>query len=259
MDNNTQNIHSAADKGFSRSGQLYESGRASYPPEAVEELFEAVHLEKKSKVLEIAAGTGKFTKQIFPFIDNIIAIEPVAEMRKKFSEQLPQVKILEGTAEKIPFESASFDHVFVATAYHWFDSQKALEEIHRVLQPQGYLGLIWNTWRKDVVPPWLKEIRDIVEPLGAKAPRYKSMQWKKPFDETKLFTPMQSKNFDYPVKLSADGVCQRFLSVSFISALPQEQFKQVEQKIREILARHLSLDGLFEMPYHNDIYWCQKI
>jgi ubiquinone/menaquinone biosynthesis C-methylase UbiE len=59
-------------------------------------------------------------------------------MRRKFSEILPQVRCLEGTAESMPLVAdASQDAVTIAQAFHWFANEKALAEIARVLKPGG--------------------------------------------------------------------------------------------------------------------------
>ena len=255
----SRNIHSDAQKGFSRSGNLYDGGRADYPHTAISQLLQGLNVSESSKVLELAAGTGKFTKQILPYVQNIIAVEPVYEMRKKFSKQLPDIQIVDGTAEKIPFADSTFDFVFVATAFHWFDYEKAIQEIHRVLKPKGGLGLIWNTWSKDIIPPWLKEIREVIEPYSKKAPRYKSMQWREAFYKTTLFTPLEERVYGHPVRLDINGVCNRMLSISFIAALPEEQFKEVERQLRTILKKHKTPQDYFEMPYQTDIFWCRKI
>lgn len=108
-------IHLAAQEGYSRSGQLYETGRSAYPPEAIQHLASVLGVIKESKVLDLAAGTGKFTKQMSGYSDHLTAVEPVREMRLKLSEQIPNIDVLEGTAERIPAADGSFDQVFVAT------------------------------------------------------------------------------------------------------------------------------------------------
>ena len=71
----------------------------------------------------------------------MIAVEPVAEMRAALPESVGRAR---RTAEAIPLDDASVDLVTVAQAFHWFDGDAALTEIHRVLRPGGRLALLWN-------------------------------------------------------------------------------------------------------------------
>src|SRR5689334_8101347 len=95
-------IHEIADQGFQAASEIYDAGRPGYPPEAVDHLIRVLNLNPSSTLVELGAGTGKFTQLIVPTRARIIAVEPVEAMRRKFSHLLPGVEILPGTAEKIP-------------------------------------------------------------------------------------------------------------------------------------------------------------
>ena len=85
-------------------------------------------------IVDLAAGTGKLTRLLAASGATVIAVEPVAEMRAAIPAP---AQVLEGTAERIPLDTASADLVTVAQAFHWFDGDAALAEIHRVLRPGG--------------------------------------------------------------------------------------------------------------------------
>ena len=137
-------IHEQASIGFKRAADAYERGRPEYPAAAVEHLVKTLDIARGSRVVELGAGTGKFTRTLVPTGAEILAVEPVDAMRQKLSELLPGVKMVDGAAEAIPLADASADAVVVAQAFHWFDGERALAEIHRVLKAGGGLGLIWN-------------------------------------------------------------------------------------------------------------------
>ena len=52
------------------------------------------------------------------------------------------VKVLEGTAGRIPLETASVDGLVIAQAFHWFANKEAITEIHRVLKPGKYINIL---------------------------------------------------------------------------------------------------------------------
>ena len=85
-------------------------------------------------MLDLAAGTGALTRELLATEAEVIAVEPVAEMRSALPAQ---ARVLEGTAEAIPLDDGTTDAVTVAQAFHWFDGPRALREIHRVLRPEA--------------------------------------------------------------------------------------------------------------------------
>ena len=134
-------VHPSAATGFARSVEAYERARPEYPPEAIAWLAEALRLRPGRTVVDLAAGSGKLTRPLAALGCEVIAIEPVAEMRAAIG---PTARALDGTAEAIPLPDDSADAVTVGQAFHWFDGPKALAEIERVLRPGGALALVWN-------------------------------------------------------------------------------------------------------------------
>ena len=112
-------------------------------------------------MLDLAAGTGKLTRLLAEGGADVVAVEPVAAMRAVLAEAMPEITVLDGTAETIPLGPASVDAVTVAQAFHWFDAEAALAEIHRVLRRGGGLGLIWNAM--DSSPEWVAVLKELVQ------------------------------------------------------------------------------------------------
>ena len=134
------NIHPIAAKGFGEAADYYERGRPDYPVAALKFLVKTLRINRRSRVLDLGAGTGKFTRRLLSSRARLIAVEPVEAMRKKFGTLFPNIEMLNGTAEKIPAPDSIFDAVVVAQAFHWFASDFSLQEINRVLKPRGILG-----------------------------------------------------------------------------------------------------------------------
>ena len=118
----------------------YERGRPGWPPE----VLDLPGLPATATVLELGAGTGKLTRLLTPAFDRVIAVEPADPMRRLLTTICPEAEALAGTAQEIPLEDASVDAVFAAESFHWFDDERALAEIARVLRPRGSLVLMWN-------------------------------------------------------------------------------------------------------------------
>ena len=153
-------MHPTAAAGFGTSADAYERGRPSYPDAAVAHLAVELGLGPAVRVVDLAAGTGKLTRLLAQGGAEVVAVEPVAAMRKALARSLPGVDVLEGTAESIRLPSGSVDAVTVAQAFHWFDAPRALAELGRVLRPSGTLLLVWND--RDERVPWVEEYSAIV-------------------------------------------------------------------------------------------------
>jgi len=74
-------VHRAAAEGFGRAAATYERGRPSYPEAAVDWLVTSLGIGQGTTVIDLGAGTGKFTRMLRPTGARIIAIEPVPAMR----------------------------------------------------------------------------------------------------------------------------------------------------------------------------------
>jgi SAM-dependent methyltransferase len=99
--------------------------------------------------VDLAAGTGLFTRALLGHAARVIAVEPDARMRDVLARRSPSLDVREGWGEAMPLPDASADAVFVSTAWHWLDLPRAVPEIARVLRPGGRLGVIWTSRDRD--------------------------------------------------------------------------------------------------------------
>jgi SAM-dependent methyltransferase len=233
-------VHETAARGFAQSAEAYELGRPDYPRAALEPLALTPGLD----VLDLAAGTGKLTRRLAESGATVTAVEPVAEMRAALPDA---VRALEGTAEAIPVADGSIDLVTVAQAFHWFDGDAALAEIHRVLRPDGRLALVWNRRVEDA--PVNVAIDAIVDPFRAGAPTHRGEGWRAAFDRTTLFGSLEEHVFENEQVLDADGMADRIGSISFIASLPDEDRARVLAD-----ARALATGGPVSVPYRTEVH-----
>ena len=110
-------------------------------------------------VLDLAAGTGALTTGLVAWGVSVTAVEPDRAMLAELRRQLPAVPAAVGRAEAVPLADDSIDAVLVATAFHWFDTDRALPEIARVLRPGGVLALLHDL--VDDAVPWVAELDEL--------------------------------------------------------------------------------------------------
>lgn len=252
-------IHDAAARGFEAAVEHYGRGRPTYPDDALGYVVRELGLAEGRDVLELGAGTGKFTELIVHSGARITAVEPVDAMRASLERACPTVTVLDGTAEEIPVPDSSADAVIAAQAFHWFDGERALPEIHRVLRPAGVLGMIWNV--RDDASDWAERLTAIFDRLaGEDAPRYRHGRWREAFVRTELFGPLHHRVAYHVHHVTPETFLDRVLSVSYVASASEDERAGVVGEVRELLATDPELVGRDEivMPYRTDVYWTTR-
>jgi SAM-dependent methyltransferase len=113
--------------------------------------------------VDLAAGTGLFTRALLGRAARVIAVEPDDRMREVLARRSPEVDVRAGWGETMPLPNESADAIFVSTAWHWLDPERAVPEIARVLRPGGRLGVIWTS--RDRTVDWVAELDLLRLPL----------------------------------------------------------------------------------------------
>jgi SAM-dependent methyltransferase len=252
-------VHPSAAQGFAAAAEAYVRGRPSYPAELLPWLTGRVALGPGRTCVDLGAGTGKFTRLLLQTGAEVIAVEPVAEMRAQLVAGLDGIRALEGTAQALPLQDASVDAVLCAQAFHWFATEAALAEIHRVLRPEGRLGLVWNV--RDESVDWVAALTAILSPFEGATPRFHKGEWRRPFTGAP-FTGLEETRFPHQhVGPPREVIVDRNLSVSFIASLPAAGRAQVEERLLELIASHPQLRGreTVAFPYVTHAYCCSKL
>ena len=237
----------------------YERARPHYPDDAVDHLCAVLAVGPGRRVLDLAAGTGKLTRVLHARGAEVVAVEPVDEMRDRLVDALPGIPVLAGTAEAIPLEDDAVDAVTVAQAFHWFDGPSAIREIHRVLRPEGRLGLLWNVMDQTV--PWVERLQDRIHRHRGANPWYTGHGWRSAFDGAAEFSPLEHRAFRNVQEVDPAGLIDRIASISFIATLPSAQREAVFADALDILDAHEvpGPDGRFEIPYVTDVFWTSSL
>jgi ubiquinone/menaquinone biosynthesis C-methylase UbiE len=140
---------------FNRTAAKFDSIGPKYFSYLGKKLVEYANVNEGATLLDIACGKGA---SLFPAIHSVgengevIGIDFSQEMVKATqslicAQGLCNAKIIQMDAEKLDFLSNSFDYVLCGLSTSFFsDSLKAIDEMYRVLNNGGRLGL--STWKK---------------------------------------------------------------------------------------------------------------
>ena len=241
-------VHPAAAEGFGRAAAAYERGRPTYPDAAVEWMVTSLGIGPGTTVIDLGAGTGKFTRMLLPTGARLVAVEPVAAMREALALAVPGLEVLDGTAQAIPCPDASVDAITAAQAFHWFAGMAAITEMHRVLRQRGGLGLIWN--RRDHGDPLQAALDVIVRRYRGQAPAHEADGWRDVIQGSPLFRPAGERQFTHEQIVDADGLVDRVLSISFIAMLSDDERAVVAEEVRDLARGRAQI----ALRYRTDVF-----
>ncbi|MET4780898.1 class I SAM-dependent methyltransferase [Glaciihabitans sp. UYNi722] len=224
---------------FGNAVDEYERARPTYPQDAVDWLIPA----GTRSVLDLGAGTGKFTRSLVARGLEVTAVEPDDEMRAALADALPSVQTLKGTAENIPVPDASVDVITAAQAWHWVDENLALPEAARVLKPGGSLALVWNIRNESV--PWVKRLGEIMGDSAAEVAMQQSITIGAPFGPTETF------EVGWTRMTNLDELLALVASRSYIITAGDKKRAEVFDGVRELISSDPAVAGRheFELPY----------
>jgi ubiquinone/menaquinone biosynthesis C-methylase UbiE len=215
----------------------YDKARPTYPAEAAQWLIG----QQAATILELGAGTGKLTAQLHALGHGVVATDPDPAMLARLKRNLPEVSTIEAHAEELPVGDRAFDAVVAAQAFHWFDLDRALPEIARVLKPGGRVGLIWN-FRDDTIP-WVRRLGRLIgtqeqdtDPSDAIA-------------SSELFGEVEETRYTHWQQVDRKSIQALVLSRSNIAVLDEEARAA---KLAEVVALYdeygRGMDGM-QLPY----------
>jgi SAM-dependent methyltransferase len=237
-------VNPVAAAGFSAAAGEYERARPSYPPEAIAWLAERTNLGRGRIVVDLAAGTGKLTRLLVGTGARVVAVEPLAEMRKLITD----VEALDGTAEELPLPDDAVDVVTVAQALHWFDLDRALPEISRVLRPDGWLVLVWNM--RDLDDPVQRSVEELLAPLREDVSAQQG-DWREPMAQSPLFGEPQVREFVNEQLMSSAMLRERVASTSFVAAMPEAEREALLVRVGELVGEK---DEPYRLPYRTEVH-----
>ncbi|BBZ43931.1 hypothetical protein MPRM_12120 [Mycobacterium parmense] len=205
--------------------------------------------------VDVGAGTGLFTRTLTARAARVVAVEPDARMRAVLEARSPGVRVVEGRGESIPLPDAGADAVFVSSAWHWMDPERAVPEIGRVLRDGGRFGLVWTSRDRDV--DWVRDLDRL--PGGDAsdrrlADRFRTRQ-NVVLPEPQIFDNVARETFPFVLPMPAEDVIAMLGTYSrAIVASPDDRARALDEARAALAARFPGADQI-DVPMRS---WCWR-
>ncbi|MDR2660277.1 MAG: methyltransferase domain-containing protein [Spirochaetaceae bacterium] len=195
---------------------------------------------------DVGAGTGKLTKVLAEMgVNKIYAVEPNDAMREEgvaYTKEFPFIKWQAGSGEETGLPSDSVNWVTMASSFHWTDPAKSLPEFYRILKPQGFFTILWNT-RNVSASSLHTEIEDRIKEIVPELKRVSSgsqaytKNWEDVLVSTGHFKNVHFIETDYSETMTKSRYMNIWHSVNDIQAQAgPERFERILRMIEQTTA-----------------------
>lgn len=137
-----------ATKRFSDRVDNYVRYRPGYPAPILDLLRDECGLVETAVIADIGSGTGILSQLFLQNGNPVYGVEPNDKMRAAAERLLAghtKFTSVNGRAEATTLPNACANFVTAGQAFHWFEPDLARTELRRILKPEGWVVLIWNT------------------------------------------------------------------------------------------------------------------
>ena len=225
---------------------------------AGESLCEAVDLQAGARVLDVACGNGNAALAAARRFCKVTGVDYVPELlqgaaQRARAERL-DLELIEGDAERLPFEDAHFDAALSTYGIMFaLDQEMAAREIVRVVKPGGRIGLA-NWTPEGFIGHLLKTVgKHVPPPAGVASPVF----WGTEARLRELFRGTQSiqaarKEFVFRYRSAAHfvDVFRRFYGPTYkaFNALDSQGQARLAADIEELSSRFNRRSTSFVVP-----------
>jgi SAM-dependent methyltransferase len=238
-------------RSFGTVAEDYDRLRPTPPPEAIDWLVPP----GCEVAVDVAAGTGLFTRAVAEWVDTVIAVEPDPQMRAVLAERSPDIDVREGEGESIPLPDASADALFVASAWHWLDESRALPEIARVLRDGGRLGVLWSSRDREL--EWVR-LLDLApgeeRPVDAVEDQHRTRR-DVSNDGDDWFANIERRSFPFTRRMTPSDVVDMVATYSRVITAGVEQRAAILDRARALLNDQYGDAEEIDFPMRT---WCWR-
>jgi len=227
-------------RSFNDVAEAYDLGRPRYDDHAIGAIAAAAG--GGPRLLDVGAGTGRLSGPLLERGFDVVAVEPLDDMRAILTRKIGPDRALAGRAEELPLPDASVDGAVCSDAWHWFDGARAADELARVLRPDGgvVVCVTYPRWASsDDAPDWWLDLRVVHTALPKADHPALVSGWRRPdsLEGHPAFEEVQAGEEPFVHHTDREEIVAHWASMSFVATLPDEQRVTLLNELEAMLAR----------------------
>jgi ubiquinone/menaquinone biosynthesis C-methylase UbiE len=183
MDIVNKNIDCGKAFDWGRVSKIYAKFRDIYPDEFYKKIIERNLCVKNQRVLDLGTGTGVLPRNLYKYGAQFVGTD-ISENQILMAKELAKksdmdIEFLVASAEDIKFPEKTFDVITACQCFWYFDHQKIMPNLSKILKDDGRLVILYMAWL-----PFEDEIAGACEDLILKySPNWSGAgETKKPID-----------------------------------------------------------------------------
>jgi SAM-dependent methyltransferase len=241
---------------FSSRVEHYVKYRPAYPREVIKLLASDCGLTPGSLIADVGSGTGILSELFLQHGNTVYGVEPNREMRAAAERLLGDYATFHsigGKAEATGLGESGCAFVTAGQAFHWFDQERARPEFIRILQPEGWVVLIWNERRLDSTP-FLRSYEELLLRYGTD---YEQVRPENVCEDlASFFAPggFRMATFENFQRFDFEGLRGRAFSASYTPEPGHSNYRPLLEDLIKIFQHHQK-DGKVAIEYDTKLYY----
>lgn len=241
-------------KRFSNRVGNYVRYRPGYPAQVLDLLRDECGLTETAVIADIGSGTGILSELFLKNGNTVYGVEPNDEMRaaaEKSFDDYTKFTSVNGRAEATTLPDACADFVTAGQAFHWFDPVLARAELRRILKPEGWVVLIWNT--RDEQSPFMAAFEALIKQYTA---HYQEVKQSSSHEKIPRFFGGEPAIEEFPNEqnFDFDGLVGRSLSSSYAPLAGHPNHALLVEGLQQLFDTY-AVNGRIHFQYQTRVYY----
>ena len=219
---------------FNRIAALYDTARPGYPDELYVELQRLTGVGEKSVVIEIGAGSGIATEQMYHhWHSTIYALEPGAALlavAEKRLGHIAAIHLIHSSFEEYN-APARCDLITAASSFHWVEPEVKFSRVGELLREGGFVAAWWSIYSRNDKPVFddIREIYARYHPRPQLQDEFRGIQRQKiaerrsEFEEAPGFSFHAHREFHFTRSFTAEAYVGLLRTFSDNACHPEER------------------------------------